>query len=187
MHAKAEEILAFWLDEVGPEGWYAGGEALDARCRRFEEDWERGVRGDFAQWTVEPRGALALTILLDQFPRNMFRGSPKAFSSDRRARITCKGAIARDRDLGVEGAPRQFFYLPLMHSENLADQDRSVRMFLLRFESPDSLRHARAHRDIIRRFGRFPFRNAVLGRASTPEEEAWMAAGGYPAEVEALA
>lgn len=187
MHAKAEEILGFWLDEVGPEGWYAGGEALDARCRRFEADWEAGVRGDFAAWTVAPRGALALTILLDQLPRNMFRGTARAYSSDRRARITCKGAIARGLDLGIVGDARQFFYLPLMHSENLADQDRGVRMFLLRHDRPEGLRHARAHRDIIRRFGRFPFRNHALGRVSTPEEEAWLAAGGYLAEVEALA
>lgn len=186
MDAKAEDILAFWLDEVGPEGWYAAGAALDERCRRYESDWARGLAGDYACWTVEPRGALALAILLDQLPRNMFRGTPKAFASDRRARITVKGAIARDRDLGVEGPARQFFYLPLMHSENLADQDRAVRMFLLRHNTPDGLRHARAHRDIIRRFGRFPFRNATLGRISTPAEEAWLAAGGYLAEVEAL-
>jgi uncharacterized protein (DUF924 family) len=188
MHAKAEEILAFWIDELGPEGWYEGGDRIDALCReRFLDDWEKGRRGDYAQWTTTARGALALLILLDQFPRNMFRGSAQAFASDVRARATAKAAIAREFDLATEGPARQFFYLPLMHSEVLADQDRSVRLIVLRFPEPEQIRHARAHRDIIRRFGRFPFRNVALGRASTPEEEAWLARGGYMAEVEALA
>lgn len=188
MHAKSEEILAFWIDEIGPEGWYKGGAALDALCRdRFLDDWEKGRRGDYAQWTTTAPGALALLILLDQFPRNMFRDDPRAFASDARARATAKAAVARDFDLATEGPARQFFYLPLMHSEVLADQDRSVRLIVMRFDVPEQIRHARAHRDIIRRFGRFPFRNAALGRASTPEEEAWLAEGGYMATVEALA
>jgi uncharacterized protein (DUF924 family) len=188
MHVKSEEVLAFWIDEIGPEGWYQGGEALDALCRdRFLDDWDKARRGDYAQWTTTPRGALALLILLDQFPRNMFRGSAQAFASDARARATAKAAVAREFDLATEGPARQFFYLPLMHSEVLADQDRSVRLIVLRFPEPEQIRHARAHRDIIRRFGRFPFRNTALGRTNTPEEEAWLAKGGYLAEVEALA
>lgn len=188
MHAKAENILAFWIDEVGPEGWYTGGDTLDALCRDlFLEDWDKGRRGGYVQWTITARGALALLILLDQFPRNMFRGEARAFASDARARATAKAAIARGFDLAIGIPARQFFYLPLMHSEVLADQDRCVRLIVMRFAEAEQIRHARAHRDIIRRFGRFPFRNAALGRASTPEEEAWMAQGGYMAEVEALA
>lgn len=188
MHAKAEEILAFWIDEVGPEGWYTGGDTLDALCRdRYLEDWDKGRRGDYAQWTTTARGALALLLLLDQFPRNMFRGEARAFASDAQARVAAKAAIAREFDLRIEVPARQFFYLPLMHSEVLADQDRCVRLIVMRFAEPEQIRHARAHRDIIRRFGRFPFRNAALGRPSTPEEEAWLAKGGYMAVVEALA
>jgi uncharacterized protein (DUF924 family) len=147
---------------------------------------EAAAAGGFADWRATPSGTLALLILLDQFPRNMFRGSARAFASDARALEVAKYALDRDLDAGVAGDPRQFFYLPLMHSEILADQERSVRRFLLGLPSEHNLRHARAHRLVIRRFGRFPYRNAALGRRSTPAETAFLEAGGYAAALAEL-
>ncbi len=182
MQGDAEEVLRFWLDEVGPEGWYAGGEALDQMCRsRFLGLWERGAQGELDDWACGPRGALGLVVLLDQLPRNMFRGDARAFASDGRALANAKDAINRGLDLQVADPERQFLYMPLMHSEIMADQDRSVRLFLLRIAGRDSLKHAIAHRAVIRRFGRFPYRNAALGRKTTPEEAAFLAEGGYAA------
>lgn len=182
MQEEAEAILAFWLDEVGPKGWYQGGEALDAECRaRFLDTWEQARRGALDGWAASPRSALALVILLDQMPRNMRRGEAGAFASDARALAVAKASIRRGFDLAVEGPERQFFYLPLMHSEVIADQERAVRLILLRLDGDDQLTHARAHRAVIRRFGRFPYRNAALGRRTTEGEDAFLAAGGYAA------
>lgn len=182
MQEEAEAILAFWLDEVGPKGWYQGGEALDAECRaRFLDTWEQARRGALDGWAASPRSALALVILLDQLPRNMRRGEAGAFASDARALAVAKASIRRGFDLAVEGPERQFFYLPLMHSEVIADQERAVRLILLRLDGDDQLTHARAHRAVIRRFGRFPYRNAALGRRTTEGEDAFLAAGGYAA------
>lgn len=189
MDAQAQQLLDFWLDEVGEEGWYRQDEALDATIReRWMGAWEVARDGGLRSWVIHPGSCLALVILLDQFPRNMFRGDARSFVSDRVARITANAAIQRGIDKRVELPARQFFYLPMMHSELPVHQDRSVRLFLINFGREDEhLRHARAHRDIIRRFGRFPYRNAALGRASTPEEEAFLAEGGYMAALEAVA
>lgn len=184
-----EEVLAFWLDEVGPQGWYAGGEALDAVVRdRFLATWEAAMAGACGLWLTSPRGALAYVVLLDQLPRNMFRGQARAFASDRGARAAAKMAIDRGWDGRIPEPERQFFYLPLMHSESLVDQDRCVRLFASRMPETgaDQLLHARAHRAQIRRFGRFPMRNAALGRADTAAEGAFLAAGGYGALVERM-
>ena len=181
-----EDILSFWLKEVEPKEWYIGSEGLDARIRdRFGDTWEEARKGGCGAWLRDPRHALAYVILTDQFPRNMFRGDPRAFVTDTVARRAAKTAIGRAWDLRVAEPGRQFFYMPLMHSESLVDQDRAIRMFLLRMpEGGDqNLLHARAHREIIRRFGRFPYRNAALGRESTAAEAAFVAAGGYPALV----
>lgn len=188
MHDLAEEILAFWLDEIGPEGWYAPSEALDDSIRdRFAEPWERARRGAFDAWICAPRSCLALIILLDQFPRNMFRGGPLAFASDAKALAVAKRAIRGGLDRQIPLPERQFFYLPLMHSELLANQERCVRQLLLNFGAQDEhLTHARAHREVIRRFGRFPYRNAALARSSTPQERAFLEAGGYRAALEAV-
>ncbi len=180
--ASPEEILAYWLDEVGADGWYAGGEALDAEIRdRFLEDWKRAVDGSYAMWLTYPSGTLAYIILTDQFPRNMFRDTARAFSSDRLARAAAKVAISRGWDMKIDGMGRQFFYMPLMHSECLVDQDRSVR--LIKERMPDggaaNLVHAKAHREVIRLFGRFPTRNAALARATTPDEAVFVQTGGY--------
>jgi uncharacterized protein (DUF924 family) len=183
-----EDVVSFWLDEVGEEGWYAGGDALDATVRkRFEALWERAAEGALGLWLTYPTGVLAYCILTDQFPRNMFRGTARAFETDPIARAAAKMAVDRDWDLRISLPARQFFYLPLEHSEVLVDQDHAVRLIHMRMpDSPETLLHARAHREVIRRFGRFPFRNAALGRTDTPDEAAWLAAGGYAATVTAL-
>jgi uncharacterized protein (DUF924 family) len=185
--ATADRILDFWLGEVGPPGWYEPSDALDATIRdRFGAIWEAARAGRHDHWVIGARCALALVILLDQFPRNMFRGDRRAFATDGRARRAAKRAVALGHDLRNEPPGRQFIYMPLMHSEVQADQDRCVRLFALNFGPGESLKHARAHREIIRRFGRFPFRNAALNRPSTPTEQAWLDAGGYASAVAEL-
>lgn len=184
-----DSILKYWLDEKGPEAWYAGGEALDTEIReRFSDAWEELMGGSFGLWLTYPSGALAYIILSDQFSRNMFRGQAKAFASDKAARAAAKAAISRDWDLKIDEPARQFFYLPLMHSENLSDQDRAVRLICTRMPETgqSNLVHARAHREVIRKHGRFPFRNEALGRKSTGAESAFLANGGYMAIVNEL-
>jgi len=162
-----EELLRFWLDEVGPARWYIRDPALDsAICEEFMGVWEQAMEGKFSLWLTYPSGALAYCILLDQFSRNMFRGQAKAFSADRGALAAAKSAIHYKWDLRIDEPARQFFYLPLMHSENLPDQDRCVRLIKTRLQDTggSSLEHAKAHREVIRMFGRFPFRNDALTR-----------------------
>ncbi len=187
INTEAERVLTFWLEEVGPEGWYGGGGELDARCRaEFAGAWELARGGALDGWRCGPRNCLALLILLDQLPRNMFREDPRAFATDAMAREVTKGAIGRGYDLATDEPQRQFYYMPLEHSEMVPDQERAVRLFEMRFSDRELLRHARAHRLVIRRFGRFPYRNAALDRVSTPEEQAFLAAGGYRAALEEI-
>jgi len=185
---RFEEVLEFWLETCSEKDWYQSTPELDADIStRFQGLWDEARSGGLEAWALSPRGALAFLILTDQFSRNMFRGEATAFATDTQARAVAKKAIERGFDLQVEGAARQFFYLPLEHSECLSDQDRAVRLIATRFESEQSLLHARAHREIIRQFGRFPFRNKALGRSGTAQEDAFMTAGGYGAFVETLA
>lgn len=187
--ASADDVLAFWLDEVSPADWYATDDALDQRIRdRFEETWTEASEGALGLWLTYPNGALAYIILTDQFPRNMFRGSAKAFATDASALAAAKVAIDRKWDLRVAEPARQFFYLPLMHSENLCDQDRCVRLMHERMPQTgeSNLLHAKAHREVIRLFGRFPYRNDALARRSTAPEKEYVADGGYGATVRQL-
>ena len=182
--ATPDEILAFWLDEVGPDGWYKQDDALDDAIRaRFRATWDGAMEGRHALWLTYPGGTLAYIILLDQFPRNMFRDDPQAFASDKVALAAAKQAIHRGWDLKIDEPARQFFYLPLMHSENLCDQDRCVRLMKERMPQAgeSNLVHAQVHREIIRRFGRFPYRNAALSRRDTDAERAFFDEGGYGA------
>ncbi|MFD3191086.1 DUF924 family protein [Sedimentitalea sp. HM32M-2] len=184
-----EEVLSFWLDDVGEAGWYAQDDALDAEIkRRFKDVWEAARQGLLSHWLVDPKGYLAFVILTDQFPRNMFRGSKLAFASDRDALAAAKVAVDRCWDLKIGEPERQFFYLPMMHSESLCDQDRCVRLMCERMpESGEpNLLHARAHREVIRQFGRFPYRNEALARDFTPPEAAYVSAGGYGETVREL-
>lgn len=176
------EIATFWR-EAGPRRWFAHDAAFDAELReRFEGLHFAAARGELADWEETAEGALALLILTDQIPRNLFRGSAHAYATDPMARAVADQAIARDLHLQVEAALRVFFYLPFEHSEVLADQDCAVTLFEAHArETGDegSLKWARLHRDLVERFGRFPHRNAAMGRQSTAEEAAYMAQGGF--------
>lgn len=179
-----EEVLAFWLDECTPADWYKNDPAFDALIRdRFGVAWQEATVGAYALWLTYPSGVLAYIILTDQFPRNMFRGKGEAFATDGIARAAAKMAIDRDWDMKIDEPARQFFYLPLMHSENLSDQDRAVRLIHARMpdHGADNRDHACAHRAVIRDFGRFPYRNDALGRKTTPAEQAFLDRGGYGA------
>lgn len=172
------DVIAFWRD-AGRDRWYAKDDAFDAEiARRFRTVWEAAVAGQLASWQATDDGMLALILVLDQFPRNIFRNDPRAFSSDPMARDLAIGAISRGVDRRVDPQLRQFVYLPLMHSEDLADQERCCQLFRATGET-DNLTYADAHADIIRRFGRFPHRNRLLGRATTPEEQAYLDGGGF--------
>jgi len=184
-----QEVIDYWVDEVGPKGWYSGGETLDTEIREnFGALWQEAYEGALGFWLTWPNGALAYLILTDQLSRNMWRDQGKAFDTDPMARAVAKQAISRDWDMRVPEPERQFFYLPLMHSENLSDQDRCVRLMATRLKETgaDNLRHARAHRHIIRLFGRFPYRNAALDRTPTAAELAWIKDEGYPAALQAV-
>jgi uncharacterized protein (DUF924 family) len=171
--ATPDEVLAFWRD-AGPEKWFAKDETFDQACRdRFMPTYEAAARGDLNEWELTPEGALAVILLLDQFPRNMFRGQRETYKTDPVALMVADRAIERGFDHKVEPEFRRFFYLPFMHSESLRHQERSVTLNEALGEE-DSIHWARHHHDIIARFGRFPHRNALLGRETTPEEEAFL-------------
>ena len=182
------EILDFWLGEIGPEGWYAGGDEIDASIReRFAEIWQAAFDGGLEHWVEGTVGSLAYLILCDQFSRNMHRDTAKAFATDPQALAAAKKAVAEGWDLDAPEPERQFFYMPFEHAEDIADQDRAVELLSERMASdPEMALHAEAHREIITRFGRFPNRNAAMGRENTAEEAEFLAAGGYGAVVTAL-
>lgn len=170
--ATSDEVLAFWR-HAGPEKWFSKDEAFDQDCRdRFMATYEAAARGDLNEWELTPEGALAVILLLDQFPRNMFRGQRETYKTDPAGLMAADRAIERGFDKKVEPELRRFFYLPFMHSESLRHQERSVTLNEALGE--DSLKWARHHCDIVARFGRFPHRNAMLGRETTPEEEAFL-------------
>lgn len=184
-----EEVLSFWLDEVGPKGWYLQDDALDAQIRdKFLSTWKAACEGKFSLWLTYPSGSLAYIILMDQFSRNMFRGSAQAFSTDRAALAAAKCAVDKGWDMKIDEPARQFFYLPMMHSENLCDQERCVRLMHQRMtrDGDSNLLHARAHREVIRKFGRFPYRNDALDRSTTEHEAAYVSNGGYGTTVREL-
>jgi len=172
------DILAFWR-EAGPDRWYACDEAFDAELRcRYLKLWRSAAAGELAAWEQSDDGALALVIVLDQFPRNMFRGDARAYSSDAMACEVASRAIDRDTDARIAEDLREFLYLPLMHSEQLSDQLRCVDLFRAAGEA-DNLKYAEDHAAIIARFGRFPHRNRILGRPMTADEQAFLDDGGF--------
>jgi uncharacterized protein (DUF924 family) len=173
----AAAVVAFWR-EAGPGLWFAKDAAFDQRFReRFLLLHEQAARGALDDWGKTADGAMALAILLDQFPRNAFRGTSRMYATDERARHIAHAAIAAGHDKAFEPSLRVFLYLPFGHSESLADQDRAVALCET-FGEP-TISHARRHRDIIRRFGRFPHRNLVLGRPMTEEEQRYLDNGGF--------
>lgn len=171
-------ILAFWR-KAGRELWYKHSDAFDAEVRhRFLALWHQAIAGELASWEASDDGALALVIVLDQFPRNMFRDDPRTFSSDALAREVARRAIDRGVDTRVDPVLLEFLYLPFMHSEHLPDQLHCVALFQ-DTENAENLKYAREHADIIQRFGRFPHRNRLLGRTTTEEEQAFLDHGGF--------
>ena len=171
------DVVAFWR-EAGMGKWFRGGAAFDDECRAHWQDAHFAAsRREYDGWMGDAEGALALVLLLDQISRNIFRGSGHAFATDGLARLHAEAAIAAGFDLQADPALRQFFYMPFEHSEALADQQRSVALFEALGDA-DFLGYARRHLDPIARFGRFPHRNAMLGRSTTAEEQAYLDAGG---------
>lgn len=172
--ARAEEVLAFWFGELRPEDWFHGGEEIDSRIRERFLDLHEAVRERVPDgWRASARGMLAAVIALDQFPRNMYRGDPRAFAADAAALATATEALERGLDRGMSEDERKFLYLPFEHSEDPAEQARSVALFATLGDEV-AVDYARRHKVIIDRFGRFPHRNGILGRPSTPEELAFL-------------
>lgn len=172
------EIVSFWR-EAGPEKWFEQDEGFDESIRlRFLPTYEAAARNELSAWEETAEGALAFVLLLDQFARNMFRGNARAFATDALARAVADRALAHGFDHATDLAMRPFFYLPFMHSEVLIDQDRCVRLYEALGDA-EQLRYAREHRDVIQRFGRFPHRNRVLGRTTTPAEQTFLESDGF--------
>lgn len=170
-------IVDFWRD-AGPAKWFARDDAFDTALRtRFLDEHFAAARRELEAQLDDADGALALILLLDQFPRNGFRNSAHAFATDPLAREYADRTIAAGLDQRIDAALRIFIYLPFEHSEAMADQDRAVAL-IAALGDANYLKYAHAHRDVIRRFGRFPHRNRALARVSTPEEQAWLDAGG---------
>lgn len=178
-----EQVVDFWLNEVGQKNWYFATDEINDKIRtRFGELWQTARDGGLMGWMTQPQTALAYLIVTDQFPRNIFAGHPESFATDKQARAAAKQAVDHEFDLRVPCPQRQFFYMPLVHSECLTDQDRGVRLICKRLDhegAASNLLHAKAHREVIRRYGRFPTRNAALGRTSTDSEQAYLDAKGY--------
>ncbi|GLK73558.1 DUF924 family protein [Ancylobacter dichloromethanicus] len=174
----ADEIIAFWRN-AGPERWFEKDAAFDAAIRaRFFPAYEAAAAGALRAWEDTAEGCYALILLLDQFPRNLFRGSRQAFATDAQARAIADAAIARGFDRAFELPERRFFYVPFMHSEELADQQRCVALCEAAGDA-EGVHHAVIHRDIIRDFGRFPHRNPVLGRDTSEAEHTFLKDGGF--------
>ena len=173
-----DDIISFWRD-AGTDRWFKADAGFDAKVReRFLPLWQEARDGRHADWEKTAEGVLALIIVLDQFPRNIFRGSAEAFSTDPQALSLAKRAIEQGIDQQIDPDLRAFIYMPLMHSEDPKDQLRSVEVFRA-FGNANNLAFAELHADIIRRFGRFPHRNTMLGRQTTAEEAAFLAEGGF--------
>lgn len=174
MSTDYQEVLEFWFSEKAKPLWFRSTPEFDAELRnRYLTTWQAAAAGQLGDWCDTPEGALALVIVLDQFPLNIFRGKPESFSTEAQSRNVAAAAIDKGWDRQIEKSRLAFLYLPFMHSEDLADQDRSVVLFE-EAGLQDNLRFARHHRELIRRFGRFPHRNVILGRTSSDEELAYL-------------
>jgi uncharacterized protein (DUF924 family) len=173
-HATADDVLRFWFEEITPDDWFTATPELDAECgRRFARLHLSLSRQMDPRWRQSPEARLAAIILFDQIPRNIYRGSPLAFATDGLARREARLALDVAADQAVGREPRLFFYLPFEHAESLEDQDLSVALFSA-LGDPKLLDFAERHARIVRRFGRFPHRNAILGRETTAEEAAFL-------------
>lgn len=173
------DVLNFWFSPASQEKWFVRDPTFDAAIREtFLAPWYQAQARAYDDWMAAPEGALALIVLLDQFPRNMFRANALAFASDALALDYAKQAVAQGVDLALPDNRRRFIYLPYEHSEDLDDQKTCVRLFQERTQDAGGLEYALKHLEVIEAYGRFPHRNAVLGRANTPDEEAYLAKPG---------
>lgn len=178
MTAHPNDVIGFWR-QAGPQKWFKKVSAFDEAIRlKFEPVHHRAARGEYDSWAQSPEGALALLILLDQFPRNLYRNSAHAVATDPKARSIARAAVEAGFDRQVDPALRTFFYLPFEHSEDLADQDYGLALNT-EAGDPDNIKWAAIHRDIIVQFGRFPHRNGALGRVTTPQEQEFLDEGGF--------
>lgn len=177
----AADVVSFW-ETAGPKAWYSQDDGFDQEIRdQFGQAWKDAAAGTLDDWAVDASGGLGLIILLDQLPRNMFRDDPRAFATDAQALKLSEKMLGEAWDREIHGAMRQFIYMPFMHAENLAHQDLAVDLMETRMGTGNNDVHARAHRAIIERYGRFPYRNAVLERETTQAEQEMLDAGGYSA------
>lgn len=174
---KAFDLLAFWFD-AGPDKWFASDPAFDTACSRFADLIEQAGSGALDHWHRTAAGSLACIIALDQLPRNLYRGTARAFANGPQALAAARAALGAGHDRAYPMPPRQFFYLPFEHSEDLADQELSLDLYRATGDREAYL-YAFIHHDAIRRFGRFPHRNEILGRESTPDERIYLASGGF--------
>lgn len=176
--STAADVVTFWR-EAGPSKWFAHDPAFDAHCQAYLGLHYAAARRELEAWRGDAPGTLALLVLLDQIPRNVFRGHAHAYATDPLARTIAFGALDAGFDLATDEDLRMFFYLPFEHSESIDDQRRSLALHRERLTAPDADRWALLHLQLIERFGRFPHRNAALGRIDTPEEQAYLDAGGF--------
>ena len=175
MRVTYDEIIAFWYSDEMEKHWFSSTPEIDLQIReRFHELWNRASKGERDEWKSTPGGCLALVILLDQLPLNMYRGEARSFCTEQQAIEITRHAIDQKFDQQLPKERLSFLYMPLMHSEHLADQDLSVQLFQAAGLQANT-DFARHHREIVARFGRFPHRNAILGRENTPEESAYLA------------
>lgn len=174
-----EDILGFWFDEAGPKNWFKQSDAFDAKIRQRFEETTLTLATDIAGWDLSPDTMLALIIALDQFPRNMYRRTKAAFTFDDKALGHAEIMTDKGWDLKIDQSRRSFVYMPFMHSEDMSAQNECVRLMDMRLENASNLHHAKEHRKVIERFGRFPHRNDILERESTAEEIAFLKSGGY--------
>ncbi|MFP4313567.1 MAG: DUF924 family protein [Alphaproteobacteria bacterium] len=176
MKDSKQSIISFWFEETKPQQWFQINPEFDQIIRdRFFNTYELAASGACEDWKKDAEGCLALCILLDQFPRNLFRGEKQAFETDKQALLIAKHAIHRGFDQILIPMKRRFLYMPFMHSENLNDQKRSVELFeTMQVEDPMGYEHALRHYREIERFGRFPYRNKALERSNTPEEDEYL-------------
>ncbi|MBD3728933.1 MAG: DUF924 domain-containing protein [Sphingomonadales bacterium] len=180
-------VLDFWFRELAPSDWFNGGDAVDRMVReRFAPQVAQALAGELDDWASDPRGRLALIVLIDQFTRNIYRDDPRAFSGDAKAQQLVLDGLEQGMDAALALSERQFFYLPLMHAEDMELQAKSIACFeRLAADAADILDFARGHRNVVARYGRFPMRNAALGRSNSEAEARYIAAGGgFPLDSE---
>lgn len=178
MPATPQDVVGFWR-KAGAAKWFAKDPNFDKQIRlRFEPVHHRAARGEYDAWSATAEGSLGLLLLLDQFPRNLYRGEAHAYATDGKARAVARAAVAAGHDQALPPELRPFIYLPFEHSEDMGDQDESLRLFQTTGDA-DLIKWAVLHRDIIVRFGRYPHRNAALGRLTTPAEQLFLDEGGF--------